>query len=216
MFTGIIEHTGRIEAVTETAGGRRLVIDAGPCAADLAPGASLAVNGVCLTVVTREDARLSFDVITETLRRSNLGRLRAGDPVNLERCLRAGDRIDGHFVQGHVDGVATVDRRDAGASEFKLWLQVDAALRPYIVPKGGIALDGVSLTIADIDGDRFSVALIPTTLDRTTLGRRNPGDTVNVETDILARIVVHQLRIRELADGLSIDTLRQHGFASSP
>lgn len=216
MFTGIIEHLGSVTAVRPTAGGKRLSIDAGPCAADLKPGASLAVNGVCLTVVTLDGSAASFDVIAETLRCSNLGALSVGDGVNLERSLRAGDRIDGHFVLGHVDGTAVVDRRDAGDAEFKLWLRPAAALLPYIVPKGGIALDGISLTIADVTDDRFSVALIPTTLERTTLGHRRPGDAINVESDLLARIVVHQLRRADGGRGVDMALLAEHGFLEQP
>lgn len=212
MFTGIIEHLGVVTATRAVAGGRRLTLDAGPCAADLSPGASLAVSGVCLTVVSRDGDSLSFDVIAETLRRSNLGALTEGDRVNLERSLRLGDRIDGHFVQGHVDGIAKVDRRDSSDVEFKLWLQPDIALLPYIVPKGGISLDGVSLTVADVAGDRFSVALIPTTLERTTLGDRKPGDIVNVETDLLARTVVHHLRRAETRRVINEALLAEHGF----
>lgn len=212
MFTGIVEHLGRVLSMTASPTGRRMSIAAGPCAHDLQPGASLAVNGVCLTVTARDGDALSFDVIAETLRRSNLGELAAGDSVNLERSLRAGDRIDGHFVQGHVDGVARVQRREAGETEFKLWLRSDDELLPYIVPKGAIALDGVSMTVADLAGPIFSVALIPTTLERTTLGRRQPGDTVNVETDLIARIVVHQLRRGPAPRGIDLAMLADHGF----
>jgi riboflavin synthase len=212
MFTGIIEHLGTVTAIRATSGGKRLTLDAGPCAADLKPGASLAVSGVCLTVVSHDGDILSFDVIAETLRRSNLGSLSEGGRVNLERSLRVGDRVDGHFVQGHVDGLAHVDRREDTPAEFVLWLRPDPELLPYIVPKGGVALDGVSLTIADVAGERFSVALIPTTLERTTLGDRKPGDIVNVETDLLARVAVHQLRRAEAARTVDMALLAEHGF----
>ena len=216
MFTGIIEHVGRVSAVASGHGGKRLSIEAGPCAEDLGPGASLSVNGVCLTVLERNGATLTFDVIAETLRRSNLGMLRADQHVNLERSLRVGDRVDGHFVQGHVDALARVQRREASAEEFKLWLQLDDELRPYVVRQGAIALDGVSLTVAGLTPSAFSVALIPTTLERTTLGERLPGDLLNVETDLLARLVVHQMRRLSSDRGVGLAFLAEHGFVESP
>jgi riboflavin synthase len=216
VFTGIVEHLGRVVSVSATASGRRLTISAGPCAEGLRPGASLAINGVCLTATERNGDALAFDVIAETLRRSNLGDLAAGDHVNLERSLRVGDRIDGHFVQGHVDGRARLERRQTGEAEFKLWFRPDRELEPYIVPKGAIALDGVSLTIADLSESSFSVALTPTTLERTTLGRLQPGDAVNVETDLVARIVVHQLQRGGSGRGVDWAMLAEHGFLEAP
>jgi riboflavin synthase len=212
VFTGIVETTGNVIDFRPVAVGRKLTIDAGPISAQVEPGASIAVNGVCLTVVEVIGTEITFDVIAETLKRSNLGRLRPGQRVNLERSLRADARIDGHFVQGHVDGTATVTRRQVSPAEWILWLRPDEAVRPYIIPKGSIAIDGISLTIADVNSDEFSVAIIPTTLERTTLASRQVGDVVNVESDILARTVVHCLQRMSDARGLTMDTLKEHGY----
>jgi riboflavin synthase len=212
MFTGIIEAAGSILSSRPTPGGRRLSIDAGPVAADAQLGASIAINGVCLTVAAVAGARLEFDVIAETLRRTNLGQLQPGHKVNLERALRPSSRLDGHFVQGHVDGAATVTRRLASEKEWVLWFRADDAVRAFLIPKGSVAIDGVSLTIATVEGDEFSVAIIPTTLRVTTLADRQVGDRVNIESDIIARTVIHHLGRVSASDGLTMDTLREHGF----
>lgn len=199
MFAGIVEALGKVVRVGAAARraptgapAQRLDLELGKLLDDLQPGASVAVNGVCLTLAGRSGPVGAFDVIPETWCSTNLRTLRIGDPVNIERSLRVGDRLDGHFVQGHVDGVGRVERIERGA-EWKLWVTVEPALLPFIVRKGSIALDGTSLTIVDVGPAEFSVALIPTTLERTVLGRRRPGDLVNVETDILARLVVARL-----------------------
>lgn len=212
VFTGIIETTGRVVGVAPTGAGVTLRLDAGSVADDAKSGASIAVNGVCLTITDLDGAHLSFDVIKETLKRSTLVRLRAGARVNLERSLGVGGRVDGHFVQGHVDGQARIARRIATGEEFTLWFEADAELLPCIVPKGSIAVDGVSLTIATVSGNEFSVALTPTTLERTTLGDLREGDPVNIETDILARTVVHMLSNTQRVGELTLDKLREHGF----
>lgn len=206
MFAGIVEHLGIVRSArpsiaTDAAAtaATRLEIDLGPLADGLTCGASVAVNGVCLTVAALNGTVAGFDVIPETLRVTNLGEAAPGVGVNLERSLRAGAAIDGHFVQGHVDGVAIVTRIDHADGGYEVWLEAPDELRPYIVRKGSIALDGVSLTIARVQGSEFSVALIPTTLDRTNLGMRQPGARVNVESDILARIIVSRLGELDLA-----------------
>lgn len=200
MFTGIIEAVGAvagIEAGLRRAGAapsaHRLDVDLGELATGLPLGASVAVNGVCLTLARLAGRVGGFDVVPETWQRTNLGRLRPGDPVNLERSLRAGDRIEGHFVQGHVEGVGALLRVDRTGGAWKLWVRAAPELLPAIVPKGAIALDGVSLTVVDVRDGSFSVALVPTTLARTVLGRRQAGDLLNIETDILARLVARQL-----------------------
>lgn len=193
LFTGIIEQTGEIVESRVVPGGRRLRIQAGDVARDCQRGASICVSGVCLTVVEARNGSLEFDVIQETLARSSLGVKQAGDFVNLERSLRVGDRLDGHFVQGHVDGTATVTRVEATSREHVVWFKPQDALMPYVVPKGSIALDGVSLTIASGNRGQFSVALIPTTLERTTLGSLRAGHIVNVESDIIVRTIIHRL-----------------------
>ena len=212
MFAGIVEGTGLVRSVRETPGGQRLTVDAGPLADGVVVGASVAVDGVCLTVSGLDGPRLDFDVITESLDRSTLGSLGVNGRVNLERSLRVGERIDGHFVQGHVDGVASVSRRRASASEWVLWLRPASQVTRYIVPKGSVAVGGVSLTVASVEAAEFSVACIPTTLARTTLGDLNVGDRVNIETDILVRTIVHALNGIGAAGGLTEAKLREHGF----
>ena len=175
MFTGIVREVGRV--VTFDDG--RLVVDA---TTEAAPGDSVAVDGVCLTVV--DGGRLAFDLVPETLSRTTLGGLRPGDGVNIEPALRAGDPLGGHYVQGHVDGVGTI--RSVGDPT---WFDAPSGLLRYVVEKGSIAVDGVSLTVAAVDGAGFAVALIPHTLAETTLGKLEPGDRVNLETDVLAKYV---------------------------
>nr|WP_042196998.1 riboflavin synthase [Kibdelosporangium sp. MJ126-NF4]CEL22686.1 Riboflavin synthase eubacterial/eukaryotic [Kibdelosporangium sp. MJ126-NF4]CTQ89826.1 Riboflavin synthase eubacterial/eukaryotic (EC 2.5.1.9) [Kibdelosporangium sp. MJ126-NF4] len=186
MFTGIVEERGQITAVHPLPDAARLTV-AGPLVtSDAKHGDSIAVNGVCLTVVDVADGAFTVDVVHETLLRSSLAKAHAGDQVNLERAMALGDRLGGHIVQGHVDGTGVfVSREDDGLTTFDL----PADLAKYVVEKGSIAIDGVSLTVASVRGDRFSVALIPTTLSLTTLGLRQPGDAVNLEVDVLAKYV---------------------------
>lgn len=213
MFTGIIRQQGTVTAVRLGTRGSRLSIGCSELAASVLQGASVCVDGVCLTVADIRSPVLEFDVIAETLERSTLKALRVGTQVNLEPSLRAGDPIDGHLVQGHVDGTAELVRRDVTASQHVLHFSADARVRPYIIPKGSIALDGVSLTIADVSQAGFSVALIPTTLELTTLARLRVGDRVNVESDMIVRTIVHRLDTQTPSDSLTYDRLRSHGFA---
>ena len=213
MFTGIVETTGAVTFTRQSPGGRRLRVDVGPIARELSLGASVCVSGVCLTVADLSEAAVEFDVIQETLDRSTLGAMRVGDRVNLERSLRVGDAVDGHFVQGHVDGVGVVDRVTASPREHVVWVRPDENVSPYIIPKGSVAIDGVSLTIAGVRDGAFSVALIPTTLERTTVAALAAGDRVNLESDIIARTVVHQLSRLPASTGLSLGMLREAGFA---
>ena len=194
MFTGLVEALGRVERVVEEGPGRRLTLLAGPgWASALAVGESVAVNGCCLTVVAAEGERFDVQAGPETLLRTNLGGVAAGDPVNLERSLRVGDRLGGHFVQGHVDTTAVLrERRPDGEWEF-LAFGIDPEWTRLMVPKGSIAVDGVSLTLVDVAADGFSVMLIPHTLAVTTLGTLRVGDRVNIETDMLARHVAKLL-----------------------
>ncbi len=205
MFTGIVECTGEVVRIEEVPGGRRLTVDLGPVSEGLKPGDSVSVNGVCLTAVQLEGSRCTFDVITETLSKTNLGRLQVGSRVNLERSLRAGDRIDGHFVQGHVHDVGHVVDRIETDQEFKLWIRPPEHLKVYIVPLGSVAVNGVSMTVAEVRDDAFALAVIPTTLERTNLGQLQVGDPVNIETDILCRQLVHYLKsigLEELVERL--------------
>lgn len=189
MFTGLVEALGKVdELLPEPNNSLRLRI-AVPSDWQGTLGESVAINGCCLTVVDLAGPVWSFQAGSETLSKTNLGDLRTGSPVNLERALPSGARLGGHFVQGHVDATGTVEQVLKEGEWTTLWFKVPGILLPQMVSKGSIAVDGVSLTIVQIEGDRFSVALIPHTLAVTTLGRRNPSDRVNLETDILGKYV---------------------------
>lgn len=203
MFTGIVQRTARIASVSDGTGFVRLNLATEWD--DVRHGESVAINGVCLTVAEigggggSGPQLLAFDVIPETLAKTNLGLLRAGDKVNVERSLRVGDRIDGHFVQGHVDGTARLVAQTAGdgdAGEWRLTLQPPAELMKFVAPKGSVCIDGVSLTVAKVEHDRFDVALIPTTLDLTTLSTRPIGWPFNFEADVLAKTILSWLERR--------------------
>jgi riboflavin synthase len=194
MFTGIVEHVGRIEGVERLADLTRFQIDLGPIAAGVKLGDSIAVMGACLTVTRIEGAVHTFEAIPETLSRTRLGRLERGDAVNLERAMGAGARFDGHLVQGHVDGLGQVERVVRQGHEVELHLRaVDEALATALVDKGSVAIDGVSLTVVRAEGDRFHVALIPHTLERTTLAGLRPGDSVHLEVDVFAKYLKQYL-----------------------
>src|SRR4051812_7708681 len=193
MFTGIVERTVHIVGVAHGPKFTRLTLARPQEWEDVADGESIAVNGVCLTVAERAAGEVGFDVIAETLCRTNLGLLQGGDAVHVERSLRVGDRISGHFVQGHVDGTAKLLDQRADAEEWRLTLEAPAPLAKYLVPKGSVTLDGVSLTLAAVDRERFEVALIPTTQRLTTLGRRDVGWPFNLECDVLAKTIVAAL-----------------------
>lgn len=194
MFTGIIEKTAQVLAVAGDAALLRLTLAVDwP---DLRHGESVAVNGACLTVATLAAGEARFDVIRETLEKTNLGLLRPGDAVHVERSLRVGDRLDGHFVQGHVDGTARLIDRRVNGDDWRLRVELPAELADYVTPKGSVAIDGVSLTVAELGRDWFEVALIPTTLELTRLGAREPGWPFNLECDMLAKTVVRFLRAR--------------------
>jgi riboflavin synthase len=188
MFTGLVETTAQVRRVQPDGDGVRLEVET-PLAAELAHGDSIAVNGVCLTAVEPDGERFRADVMAETLRRSSLGPLGEGDSVNVELALRAGDRLGGHMVQGHVDGTGTVE--SVGEEGFARVIRItcDGELLRYVVEKGSIAVDGVSLTVAAVDDSGFTVSLIPETLERTTLGAATPGRVVNLEVDVLAKYV---------------------------
>lgn len=194
MFTGIVETTAPVLERTDArlTLARPAAFDDGSAGSPQAPkiGSSIAVNGTCLTIVEIDNDKMSFDVVGETWRRTNLGELLVGNTVNLERAMPANGRFEGHVVQGHVEGVATVKEWKTDGQWKVLVLEVPHELLPYITEKGSIALDGVSLTVAGLQGNIVSIALIPYTLDVTTLGSRQVGDRMNVETDILAHYVV--------------------------
>lgn len=193
MFTGLVAGTGTVESLERDGGGVRLRVRS-ELAGELGPGDSVAVNGVCLTAVEPDAQGFSADVMEETLRRSSLGPLGEGDAVNLELPLRAGDRLGGHIVQGHVDATGeVVSVREEGLSRV-VRIAASGELLRYIVEKGSIAVEGVSLTVSAVDGDAFEVSLIPETLERTTLGAAAPGRTVNLEVDVLAKYVEKAIR----------------------
>jgi riboflavin synthase len=188
MFTGLVQDRGHVEAVDQTADGARVHVRTG-LGSDLTDGDSVAVQGVCLTATSVHPDGFTADIMGETLRRSTLGDLRDGAPINLELPLRASDRLGGHVVQGHVDGVGeVVEVADEGFSR-RVWIEPPRDLLRYVVQKGSIAVAGVSLTVAEVTDDRFAVALIPETLERTTLGTAVAGERVNIEVDVLAKHV---------------------------
>lgn len=223
MFTGIVEGVGRVIRLSPASGGSRRLRLAVPAfmTEGCDRGASLCVSGVCLTVADRGPEWLEFDVVRETLERTTLGRLSHHEPVNLERSLAVGGRLDGHFVQGHIDGTAQVTDVTADSREHVLGFRPERpeygdSIARYVIPKGSIAIDGVSLTVARVEGDSFSVALIPTTLERTTLAALKVGDRVNLETDIIARTVVYtmeKLGGGRRFDGASLELLQKAGLA---
>jgi riboflavin synthase alpha subunit len=196
VFTGIVRERGRVAAVEGGEEGVRLKLDAPATAARTAVGDSVSIDGCCLTAVEVADGRLAFDAVPESLRRSSLGRLRAGDEVNLEPALRAGEPLGGHYVQGHVDAVGRVRSVQPEGDGVRLWIETPAELVRYCVEKGSVAVQGVSLTVAELAADAFAVALVPHTLAETTLGALAPGDEVNLEADVLAKYVERLLERR--------------------
>ncbi|MCH8150119.1 MAG: riboflavin synthase [Planctomycetes bacterium] len=213
MFTGIVESIGTIAASQMVGGGRRIDIEVGALGAECAIGASVCISGVCLTVAARAPGMLGFDVVTETLQRTTLGEMRLGDKVNLERALPADGRFDGHFVQGHVDGTGTVEQVTPSGQESVVWIRPQSPLWPYMIPKGSVAIDGISLTIAEVRDGAFSTALIPTTLAVTTAASLSAGRKVNIETDIIVRTIVHRLSTMPSSGGLTLSKLHKAGFA---
>ncbi|GAA4189342.1 riboflavin synthase [Microbispora amethystogenes] len=189
MFTGIVEELGEVVALESLGDSARLTVRGPVVTGDARHGDSIAVNGVCLTVAGAEGDSFTADVMKETLVRSALGALRPGSRVNLERAVRADQRLGGHIVQGHVDGTGEVLSREPGEHWEVVRISLPAGLARYVVEKGSIAVDGVSLTVAAVTGDSFAVSLIPTTLELTTLGRKGPGEPVNLEVDVIAKYV---------------------------
>jgi riboflavin synthase alpha subunit len=189
MFTGIVRERGRVESVDGDAEGVRVVVEAPATAAGISLGDSVAVSGVCLTVVAADNGRLAFDAVPETLRRSSLAQLVPGDVVNLEPALRAGEPLGGHYVQGHVDGVGRVRAITTEGEGRRVWIDPPEDVLRYLVEKGSVAVEGVSLTVAEVDAEGFAVALIPFTLGETSLGALSAGAAVNLEVDVLAKYV---------------------------
>lgn len=219
MFTGLVRAVGRVRSLQEAPQARRVVVEAQLAEGDRILGASVCVSGVCLTVVDSGPDYFAADIGFETLDRSTLGKLQRGDGVNLEPSLRMGDPLGGHLVSGHVDGVGRLRSIEARGDARKLWFWVPEPLRRYIAEKGSICIDGVSLTVNEIDDEGFSVGIIPHTLAETTLGQRKVGDDVNLEVDLLARYVERLFTGTDAhapKSEVSWSTLARAGFTGAP
>lgn len=195
MFTGLVEEKGTVVSIVSTNNGTavELTVATDVVHTDASIGDSIAINGCCLTVIKIDGTQLSFEAGSETLNRTNLGKLEPDAAVNLERALAVGQRMGGHYVSGHIDALATVDERNEDGQWAEFWFRLPSVWTKQMANKGSVAIDGISLTLVDVQADRFSVALIPHTLAETTLGDRKVGDTVNIETDLLAKYVQQQL-----------------------
>lgn len=215
MFTGLVEEIGTVRDIATVSQGSRLTIAARKVLAGTRRGDSIAVNGACLTVVDLTPASLVAEVMAETLRVTTLGSLKAGDKVNLERALQLGERLGGHLVSGHIDGVGEIKARQQVGIAWELTLAVPSGLTRYIAPKGSLAVDGTSLTVIGVTGDQVTIGLIPHTAGNTILGGKGPGDRVNIEVDLLARYLERLLlRPREEPEqkGLTLEFLAANGF----
>ncbi len=212
MFTGIIEEIGKIKSVRRGSQSVVLEIEAQKILEDTRIGDSIATNGVCLTVVSKETASFAADVMPETMNRTNLGSLRPGDRVNLERALCLNSRLGGHLVAGHVDGTGEII--DKWADDNAVWLTVEAEpdILRYIVEKGSVAIDGVSLTVAYVDERVFKVSIIPHTQEETTLVKKRQGERVNLENDMIVKYVEKLMKPQQKQSGLTLDFLQAHGF----
>jgi len=220
MFTGLIEDTGTVRRLQKTRNGMSLVVASRLAGQHLQPGESISVNGVCLTVTDCDKDGFRADAVPETLRRSNLGSLKPGDKVNLERAMKADGRFGGHLVTGHIDGTGLISEMTPEGNATHLTIVADAALLRYIIPKGSVGLDGISLTVSSVSPDDFCVEVIPFTLRHTTLSLKKPGDRVNIEGDMLGKYVEKFLGKNspskegpEVRPGMDMDFLKKHGFA---
>jgi len=195
MFTGIVKGMAMVTSTSKSRSGAETIIRVrlGKLGRGLKKGDSVCINGACLTATKLSNGEAEFEMVSETIRRTSLGQTRPGEMVNVERSLRVGDRLEGHFVLGHVDGTGIIEDIDKTSSETTIWIYLDRELIKSVVPKGSIAVDGVSLTLVGVEGNRVSVSLIPHTLKVTTLGMRHRGDRVNIETDILGKYVMTNL-----------------------
>jgi riboflavin synthase len=199
MFTGIVKGMAVVTSTSKSRSGAETIIRVrlGKLGRGLKKGDSVCINGACLTATKLSNGEAEFEMVSETIRRTSLGQTRPGEMVNVERSLRVGDRLEGHFVLGHVDGTGIIEDIDKTSSETTIWIDLDRELIKSVVPKGSIAVDGVSLTLVGVEDNRVSVSLIPHTLKVTTLGMRHRGDRVNIETDILGKYVVTNLPKRQ-------------------
>ncbi|MFQ5964286.1 MAG: riboflavin synthase [Candidatus Scalinduaceae bacterium] len=213
MFTGIIEHLGKVKQIKRQANSVTIAADIGQISKDVDPGDSIAINGACLTVTGIKGSEVNFDVSAETLSKTTIGELKTSEGINVERSLRIGDKLGGHFVTGHVDGVGVISKRENQIGQSTMWFTVSKELSDMMIKKGSVAVDGISLTIVELEGNSFSVALIPYTLDATTLGFKNTGQRVNIETDMLGKWVKRILTTDEKAGtGITEEMLKEKGF----
>lgn len=218
MFTGLIEEVGVLESIQGNEQSSRLVISAQHVLEGVKLGDSIAVNGICLTVTAYTNRQFSVDVMPETMNKTSLRQLNRGQPVNLERAMRLGDRFGGHIVSGHVDGTGTIVSREKNANAILFRIAAGPSLLKYIIPRGSICIDGISLTVVDVTTSDFAVSIIPHTLENTSLAARRPGDAVNLETDVIGKYVERLLGDRARVDnpqsqGLSLAFLQENGFA---
>ncbi len=211
MFTGIIENLATVKKLSLKAGGAELFLDIGDFAENLKLGESIAINGVCLTVKQISDTVVSFDVSGETLTKTTLGKLRNAETVNIERALRVGDRLGGHFVTGHIDGVGIIKEKKQHENQCTMTFSVEKRFTDMMIEKGSVAVDGISLTIVNVTDGTFSVALIPYTLTSTTLGHKKTGDQVNIEIDMMGKWVKKILK-KENDGGITWEQLTEQGF----
>ncbi len=212
MFTGLIEEMGTVKSIKRRAKSMELTISGKEVIKDTKKGDSISVNGVCLTVsqlASLPVSQFKIDVGAETLRRTSLGELRIGEKVNLERALKMGERLGGHFVTGHIDGVGIIRKRIKEGDTFLFEIEAPNEIMNYIIPKGSITLDGISLTIVDFNKNRFSVSIIPHTLEVTTLGLKRVGDKVNLEADIIGKYVFKTIKEEK---SITLDFLKKHGY----
>jgi len=213
MFTGIIEHLGKLKQVSLQADSAVIVVDIGPLIDGVIPGDSVAINGACLTVTQIKGSEVYFDVSGETLSKTTIGKLAVSDHVNIERSLKIGDKLGGHFVTGHVDCVGVINKIESKTGQSTVWFSVSNEITNSMIKKGSVAIDGISLTIVDLKEKLFSVALIPFTLDATTLGSKKTGQKVNIETDMLGKWVKRILTTNDnTTSGVTEEMLKAKGF----
>lgn len=214
MFTGIIEHLGGVENTSIKTDSMVISVNIGNLSEDVNEGDSIAVNGICLTATTIKGQVVTFDVLKETLTRTSLKNIKISDKVNIERALKVGDRMGGHFVTGHIDGTGIINKKTKQPGQTTLWVNVSTKLGTMMIEKGSIAIDGISLTLVDVKDTEFSVALIPFTLAETTLGFKGVGDTVNLELDMIGKWIKKIVSTEYgSSSGLTKELLKEQGFA---
>ncbi|MGR3319690.1 MAG: riboflavin synthase [Candidatus Anammoxibacter sp.] len=214
MFTGIIEHLGKVENTTRKPASMVISVNIGELTNDVKEGDSISVNGICLTVTTIKGSVVTFDVLQETLSRTSLKDIKVSEKVNIERALKVGDRMGGHFVTGHIDGTGVIAKKIKQPGQTTLWVEVSSKLGQLMIEKGSIAIDGISLTLVEVKDTSFSVALIPYTLSETTLGFRDVGNIVNLELDMIGKWVKKIVSTEhDHSSGLTKEKLKDQGFA---